>query len=341
MKRIFLFLIVAFPLFPQSAWETSLFNLTEGNKRYLAGKHNEQIYSEQRDEQRNGQHPYAIILTCADSRVPPEILFDEGLGQLFVVRVAGNVIDEVILGSIEYAAEHLHVPLLVVLGHSSCGAVSATIAGGDNGKNINALTAKIKPAVDESKKILKTKNFLLPLAIEKNVEFQVSYAAKNSHILNELLHENKFQILGAVYSIETGEVSFFDIPKETADSKKEKNNHNNSKDKYGKEENHFSNTKTTGEEKRFNGKYNLNTDTKIKDNIYSDGNLFVIQHSSWKNKSRAEQEVKKLKEERHDAFVVSYFNKEDGSTWYRVRIGYFSSLHEVEVYLQISDLTMR
>src|SRR6476660_2417700 len=97
-----------------------------------------------------GQHPPAEVLSCADSRVPPEIIFDQGLGDLFVVRVAGNVATDTEIGSLEYGAEHLHIPLLVVLGHESCGAVTAAVEGGEAEGHIAALVSLIRPAVDSS-----------------------------------------------------------------------------------------------------------------------------------------------------------------------------------------------
>jgi carbonic anhydrase len=117
----------------------SLATLMAGNKRFIAGSLKARDYLAERPQLVRDQHPYAIILTCADSRLSPEIIFDESMGRLFVVRTAGHVVDPVALGSIEYAVEHLHVPLLFVLGHDSCGAVKATISGGDATPNIRAL----------------------------------------------------------------------------------------------------------------------------------------------------------------------------------------------------------
>jgi carbonic anhydrase len=112
--------------------DQALQELMIGNERYVRSqpKHPRQSRARQ-SEVASGQQPFGIILTCADSRVSPEFIFDQGLGDLFVVRVAGNIINDAILGSIEYAAAYLHTPLLVVLGHSNCGAVSATVAGGE------------------------------------------------------------------------------------------------------------------------------------------------------------------------------------------------------------------
>ena len=102
---------------------------------------------ERRKELVEGQHPFAIILCCSDSRVPPEVIFDQGLGDLFIVRTAGNVFDNIALGSIEYAVEHLEVPLLVVLGHGQCGAVTATVEGGHAPGHISNVVEAIQPAV--------------------------------------------------------------------------------------------------------------------------------------------------------------------------------------------------
>ena len=107
--------------------EDTLARLMNGNARFVKGQHRPANYKRERAELTKGQRPYAIVLSCSDSRVPPEIVFDESLGKLFVVRVAGNVVDPIALGSIEYAAEHLHSKLLFVLGHESCGAVKATV----------------------------------------------------------------------------------------------------------------------------------------------------------------------------------------------------------------------
>jgi carbonic anhydrase len=129
----------------------ALAQLKKGNERFIAGQLQAKGFEEERKALSKGQHPYAIVLTCSDSRVSPEILFDESLGKLFVVRVAGNVVDPVVLGSIEYAAEHLHAKLLLILGHESCGAVKATLDGGYVPPNIMALLSYISPAAQIAK----------------------------------------------------------------------------------------------------------------------------------------------------------------------------------------------
>ena len=130
------------------SWEEALKRLKEGNARFGEDKLDGKLQnSNRRKELKDGQQPYAIILSCADSRVVPELTFDTGLGEIFVIRVAGNVANLESIASIEYAVAHLGVNLIVVLGHESCGAVTAAIAGGDNGYNLNLLLAHIQPAI--------------------------------------------------------------------------------------------------------------------------------------------------------------------------------------------------
>src|SRR5512135_449398 len=115
-------------VFAGNAGDESLQKLMDGNKRYVEGTPiNKDLGDTKRKEILKGQHPFATVITCSDSRVPPEHIFDQGLGDIFVVRVAGNVVDSIALGSIEYGTEHVQTPLLVLLGHSDCGAVKATL----------------------------------------------------------------------------------------------------------------------------------------------------------------------------------------------------------------------
>lgn len=160
-----------------------------------------------------GQKPYAIILSCSDSRVPPEIIFNKGMGEIFVIRVAGNVPDPVVLGSIEYAAEHLGSPLIVVLGHSRCGAVTAAVdAKGKPEGNIGAILKTIAPAVSQAKKETagKDKTELLETAITDNVKIVCNALPKQSKVLKELVHEGKLKIVGAKYDLEDGKVTLVD-----------------------------------------------------------------------------------------------------------------------------------
>jgi carbonic anhydrase len=147
-----------------------------------------------------GQKPHTIVLTCSDSRVVPEFIFECGLGELFVIRVAGNVAcDCDVLASIEYAAEHLHVNSLVVLGHTSCGAVCAACEGGASG-NIGGLLCQISPAVERSGKKPER-------AIPENVTLQIDNITKRSRVIERLAKEGKLRIYGAIYDLATGKVS--------------------------------------------------------------------------------------------------------------------------------------
>src|SRR5438876_2096699 len=183
--------------------------LKEGNGRYASGnlQHPGQT-TERRAELAKSQHPFAIIVSCSDSRVPPEIVFDQGLGDLFVVRVAGNVIDDHSLGSIEYAVDHLAVRLVVVLGHQRCGAVKAakdTIAAkGEAPGHIQSLVTAIKPAVEA------TVNRDLDATIEANVKDVVQVLRTSAPILKPKVDSGELRVIGANYSLDTGSVLFFD-----------------------------------------------------------------------------------------------------------------------------------
>ncbi|MBI3578216.1 MAG: carbonic anhydrase [Ignavibacteriales bacterium] len=182
--------------------------LQAGNVRYVKGKPSSKDFVRERPELAKGQQPYAIVLTCSDSRVPPEFIFDESLGQLFIVRTAGNVVDSVVLGSIEYAAEHLHAGLLVVLGHEACGAVEATIAGGKVPPNIGSLVGRIQPGVNRIKAKHPEEKALLSNCVEENVRQQMEQAVAQSTVLSEMAERGELRIAGGVYSLATGTVEF-------------------------------------------------------------------------------------------------------------------------------------
>lgn len=183
--------------------------LFAGNRRYVAGQsaHPHQT-SGWRAETARGQNPFATILTCSDSRVPPEIIFDCGLGDLFVVRVAGNVLDDVVLGSIEYAAEHLGVSLVLVLGHSHCGAVTAAVEGGHAHGHIGSLTERLRPAVERA---TAAGCDVVDAAITANVELAVAELSASQPILAHLIAQRKLQVVGARYELETGLVGLLDV----------------------------------------------------------------------------------------------------------------------------------
>ncbi len=183
--------------------------LKDGNGRYTNGNQQHPRQStEQRVELIKSQHPFAIVVGCADSRVPPEIVFDQGLGDLFVLRVAGNVIDDHSLGSIEYAVDHLAVRLIVVLGHQSCGAVKAakdTIAAKTEAPaHIQSLVTAIQPAVEA------TVHGDLETTVKANVKDVVQALRSSTPVLKPKVDSGELRVLGAYYSLDTGAVSFLD-----------------------------------------------------------------------------------------------------------------------------------
>ncbi len=183
--------------------EQALRQLIAGNQRYAAGKlaHHHQSWSRMQVIAA-GQHPFAIILGCADSRVPPEIVFDQGLGDLFVIRVAGNILDDAILGSIEYAVEEFGTPLVVVLGHDRCGAVVATVKHAALPGHISTLTKAIQPAVTQAET---QPGDLLHNAIRANVELVVDQL-KTSIPVAAMVQDGRLTVIGAQYNLDRGEV---------------------------------------------------------------------------------------------------------------------------------------
>jgi len=179
--------------------------LLDGNKRYVEGKpsHPNQT-PERRQHVANGQHPFAVIVSCSDSRVPPEIIFDQGIGDLFVVRVAGNVIDDTGVGSIEYAAEHLHVSVILVLGHERCGAVEAAVKGGEAPGHIKSLVEAIRPAVENAKC---RPGDLAENAMRGNVKLAVDHLKASKPILEHLVHKGTLSVIGARYDLDDGQVT--------------------------------------------------------------------------------------------------------------------------------------
>ena len=183
--------------------------LKDGNSRYTNGNQQHPRQSTKaRAELTKSQHPFAIVVGCADSRVPPEIVFDQGLGDLFVLRVAGNVIDDHSLGSIEYAVDHLAVRLIVVLGHQRCGAVKAakeTIAAkGKAPAHIQSLVTAIKPAVEA------TVHGDLEATVEANVKNVTQALRSSPPILKPKVDSGEVRVIGAYYNLDTGAVSFLD-----------------------------------------------------------------------------------------------------------------------------------
>jgi len=196
------------PAGPGITPDEALARLLEGNRRYVANKSfcpNESTTT--RTKLATGQAPFAIILGCSDSRVPPEVVFDFGLGDLFVIRVAGNIVEDAGVGSIEYAVEHLGTPLIVVLGHERCGAVKATIetleAGAEAPGHIAELVRKLKPAVEAS---AKTPGDKVANAVRENVRRMVTELAGLEPFLKEKVEGGKVKVVGAHYDLDSGVV---------------------------------------------------------------------------------------------------------------------------------------
>lgn len=182
--------------------EQALQTLLAGNQLFAKGETKTTHRSPaRRQEIASGQHPLAIVVTCSDSRVVPELIFDQGLGDLFVVRTAGEVVDNAALGSIEYAASHLHVPLLIVLGHKRCGAVDATLQGGEAHGHLVHLVSAIAPAVEKARA---EQGDVLNQAICNHVAQVVEALSASQPILAPLAESGALKIIGAYYDLDTG-----------------------------------------------------------------------------------------------------------------------------------------
>jgi len=193
-----------------AAPQTPLQQLIAGNQRY-AGGHPLHLHqdTDRRTELAGGQHPIAIVVGCSDSRVPPEIVFDQGLGDIFVVRVAGNVVDDQAIGSIEYAVEHLHTHLIVVLGHEKCGAVQAAVAGGEAPGHIGSIVRAIEPAVEKARH---EPGDLLDNAVNENVLRVVDEIKTSEPILAHEVQTGDLTVLGARYNLAPGTVQWLSQP---------------------------------------------------------------------------------------------------------------------------------
>ena len=184
----------------------ALDELTTGNKRFVAGA-SEHPHCDpvRRLELATGQQPFATVITCADSRVPVELVFDQGLGDVFVIRVAGNIADDAVLGSIEYASLHLGVNLVVVMGHRSCGAVGAAVDGSATGTHIDALIDAIRPAVDEAAS--QGSDDLLERSVRGNAKMVAEQIGSSEPVMAGLA-EHGVEVRAAYYDLQSGEVSW-------------------------------------------------------------------------------------------------------------------------------------
>jgi carbonic anhydrase len=188
--------------------EAALQKLIEGNNRYTSGKHlAKDLGAGRREELLKGQNPFAVILSCSDSRVPPEHLFDHGLGDIFVVRTAGNVVDEIVIGSVEYAVEHLHTPLVVVMGHENCGAVKAAVDGGEAEGSVGAIIGKIEPSLAKVKAAGTAGSMLYEATADENIISTLGDLQK-SPVIQHLLAKGQLVLVGAKYHLGSGKVVF-------------------------------------------------------------------------------------------------------------------------------------
>jgi carbonic anhydrase len=197
----------------------ALERLREGNRRFVSGVVSLEAHygHARRRELLDGQAPCAIVLGCSDSRVPPEVLFDQGLGDLFVVRVAGNVVAPSQLGTIEFAAARFAIPLVVVLGHSRCAAVEATVENltvhrEELPRSLRSIHDRIRPSVEAllATDIAHDTPALVQVAVRANVRVSAGRLRHGSSTLEHLTHEGRLLVVGAEYSLETGVVDFFD-----------------------------------------------------------------------------------------------------------------------------------
>lgn len=190
---------------------TPLQKLEEGNKRFAAGKpvHPDETLERLR-ELKKGQHPFAIVVSCSDSRVPAELVFDQGLGDIFSIRTAGNVMGDYELGSIEYAVEHLDCKLVVVMGHKDCGAIKAFIKSEGHYEHLDHIKKIIEyiESEQEEKDLESHHELNLDKAIDANITHGVAFLRTAEPILKEFYETKKVAIVGAIYDIETGKVTF-------------------------------------------------------------------------------------------------------------------------------------
>lgn len=185
-------------------WKDALERLKEGNNRFVAATPNTPAQdSAKLSSLTGGQAPYAIILSCADSRVSPELAFDTGLGEIFVLRVAGNVANTSTIASIEYAVAHLGTKLIVVMGHQSCGAVGAAVQGGDAGPNLNKLVSYIQPAVEKVGAGSPMEDI-----IKENANVSASTLTAKSDIISNAVATDNVKIVTAYYNLDSGRVDF-------------------------------------------------------------------------------------------------------------------------------------
>jgi len=201
----------------------ALERLRDGNRRFVSGVRSGDILTSQtrRAELAAGQEPFAVILGCSDSRVPAEIVFDQGLGDLFVIRVAGNIVAASQVGSVEFAAARFGTRLVVVLGHSQCGAILATLEElqqptDQQSRNLRSIVDRVRPSVEAllATALRHDPDALVRQAVRANISASANHLRHGSEVLEHLIQNNGLRIVGAEYSLETGVVDFFDSVQE-------------------------------------------------------------------------------------------------------------------------------
>lgn len=195
----------------------ALEKLREGNRRFVSGVISVDTLTShsRRGQTEQAQEPVAIVLGCSDARVPAEIVFDQGLGDLFVIRVAGNIVAPSQVGSVEFAAERFGTRLVVVLGHSRCGAILATLEElrrptATQSRNLRSIVDRVRPSVETLLPAGLTDDVLIREAVRANIRFSVNHLRQGSETLENLIHKEGLIVVGAEYSLATGEVEFFD-----------------------------------------------------------------------------------------------------------------------------------
>jgi carbonic anhydrase len=197
----------------------ALDRLREGNARYVSESRSSEaaVGPGRRHALTNGQEPFAIILGCSDSRVPAEIIFDQGLGDLFVIRVAGNIVAPSQVGSVEFAAARFGTRLVVVLGHSNCGAITATLEelarpSRDQSRNLRSIVDRVRPSVETllGTGLGKDPEALVRASVRANIRVSANHLRHGSELLEQLIQKDGLLVVGAEYSLDTGVVDFFD-----------------------------------------------------------------------------------------------------------------------------------
>ncbi len=197
----------------------ALKRLRDGNRRFVEGMRKGVIHTDDVDRSvmLDSQSPIAVVLGCSDSRVPVELVFGQGFGDLFVIRVAGNIVAPSQIGSIEFAAEKFGTGLVVVLGHTRCGAVEATLdqlrlSTEARSRNLQSIVDRIRPAIAGlmNTELAKNKELLMQVAVRNNVSMSTNFLRHGSTIIEQMIAEGRLLVIGAEYSLETGEVDFFD-----------------------------------------------------------------------------------------------------------------------------------